>query len=664
MAEPRYERGFLSPEQESKAIGLTRGIESLAELVNPYAKNLETGERELVTPQALRMLGSAAQQLYADPVGTVQKADEAMSGMADRMLQASTLRPDQMAFVDGEMRQLTPSDVVGEQVASGLDPTIAIAGGAPIAARAAREGIGALAPEPGTVSMSGVKGRTDREPRVEQEDPFDLIPIKNTEDQPFYSAADSWAMENITAEMPVDKLKKKINRAVADPNSPLNELDRDFLLSYADKAKKTTTFTNEQGREITREVVDPVELKRIVQEESIVPQIKTESINPGRLGPNRQYEDDVQEYNEQYGERFVTNDNFTDKVEVGFIRVTAPTEIIEKKSQELVNPTDPDLIDERAAKQKPLLDELSETQNERENLSMRYSHLDNQVNKLVDQYYRDNNINFIDPIQDHLEGLKAAYPYGPTGGPGFELLYNARQSVGESLNQVEAKRDNLLSSLQSMNNVYRGPQGHAALAPRDGRSNLLFSRFVDQNATTADGKDVLPAIRLIDLQSDYMNDAASGLYSVPEIMPKMFDESSQAYRALQKAAIKEAVLNASERGKRAVVLPDASASNRPDLYKPERMKSLANLVAKELGDGFDVQKLTVSSGTKYMDPENPRKFETNQWAIVFDPKKADKYVDENMKFRYGGLVSLPRRSRGKEGIADVIRKYRREGLMD
>jgi hypothetical protein len=192
----------------------------------------------------------------------------------------------------------------------------------------------------------------------------------------------------------------------------------------------------------------------------------------------------------------------------------------------------------------------------------------------------------------------------------------------------------------------------------------LFSRFVDQNATTADGKDVLPAIRLIDLQSDYMNDAASGLYSVPEIMPKMFDESSQAYRALQKAAIKEAVLNASERGKRAVVLPDASASNRPDLYKPERMKSLANLVAKELGDGFDVQKLTVSSGTKYMDPENPRKFETNQWAIVFDPKKADKYVDENMKFRYGGLVSLPRRSRGKEGIADVIRKYRREGLMD
>jgi hypothetical protein len=667
MAEPRYERGFLSPEQESKAIGLTRGIESLAELVNPVAKNLETGERELVMPQGLSMIGSAAQQLYADPAGTIQKAGEAMSGMADRMLQASTLRPDQMAFVDGEMRQLTPSDVVGEQVASGLDPTIAIAGGAPIAARAAREGIGALAPEPGTVSMSGVKGRTDREPRIEQEDPYDLTPIKNVEDQPFYSAADSWAMENITAEMPVDKLKKKINAAVADPNSPLNELDRDFLLSYADKAKKTTTFTNEQGREITKEVVDPVELKRIVQEESIVPQIKTESINPGRLGPNRQYEDDVQEYKEQYGERYVTSDNFTDKLEVGFIRVTAPTEIIEKKSQEIINPTEPDLIDARTEKQKPLLDRLSEIEESTENLLSRSDHLQRRVDDFVDKYYRDNNILLIDPIEAHVEGLKAAYPFGPDGGPGFDLVYNARNSVNESLKQVKLEKDEILQNLQALNDVYKGTQQHPALSPKSDRTNLLFSRFVDQNATTADGKSVLPSIRLIELQSDYMNDAASGLYSVPEIMPKMFDESSQAYRALQKAAIKEAILNASERGKRAVILPDASASNRPDLYKPERMKSLANLVAKELGEGFEVKKLTVNSSTKYVDPNDvkePRQFKTDQWAIVFDPKKADKYVDENMKFRYGGIVSLPRQPRGTEGIADVIRKYRREGMMD
>lgn len=664
MAEPRYERGFLTPEQESRAIGLTRGVEGIAELLNPLPRNLETGQRELAVPQGLQALGQAAQAVYQDPIGTAQSAGEAVSGFLEEQMQASAIRPGQMVMgEDGQMRQAT-----SEELSSALDPTLGGTFAAPLIARGAVGGLEGLMPEAGVLTSGGVKGKSDRGPRIEQEDPYDLIPIKNVEDQPFYSAADSWAMENITAEMPVDKLKKKINKAVADPNSPLSELDRDFLLSYADKAKKTTTFTNEQGRQITKEVVDPVELKRIVEEESIVPQIKTESINPGRLGPDRQYDDDIREYNEQYGNRYVTNDNYTDKVEVGFIRVTAPTEIIEKKSQELVNPTDPDLIDARAAKQKPFLDELSEIKDQKDNLSMRYSHIDGQFNKLVQQYYRDNNISFIDPVEDNLEGLKAAYPYGPDGGPGFELLYNARKSLGESLYQIRLKEDNILTELKDMNRVYTGPQrDHAGLNPKEGRSNLLFSRFVDQNATTTDGKDVLPAIRLIDLQSDYMNDAASGLYSVPEIIPKMFDENSQAYRSLQKAAIKEAILNASERGKRAVILPDASASNRPDLYKPERMQSLANLVAKELGDGFDVQKLTVNSSTRYKDPElleSPRKFKTDQWAIVFDPKKADKYLDENIKFANGGIVSLPRQPRGTEGIVDVIRKYRREGMMD
>ena len=660
MSEPRYERGFLTPEQERKAIGLTRGVEGIAELLNPMPRNLETGQRELAVPQGFKALGRAAQSVYQDPIGTAQSAGQAVSGFLEEQMQASAIRPGEMVReADGTMRQAT-----GDDLSSALDPTLGGTFAAPLVTRGAVGGLEGLMPEAGVLTSGGVKGKSDRGPRTEQEDPYDLIPIKNVEDQPFYSAADSWAMENITAEMPVDKLKKKINKAVADPNSPLSELDRDFLLSYADKAKKTTTFTNEQGRQITKEVVDPVELKRIVEEESIVPRIKTESINPGRLGPDRQYDDDVREYNEQYGNRYVTADNFTDKVEVGFIRVTAPTEIIEKKSQELVNPTDPDLIDARAAKQKPLLDELSEVENQRQNLEMRYGHLYDNVNKLVDQYYKSNNISFIDPIEDHLEGLKAAYPYGPTGGPGFEMMYNARNSVGESLKKVEGKKDSILLELQGMNSVYKGPQEHFALDPKKGRSNLLFSRFVDQNATTTDGKDVLPAVRLMDLQSDYMNDAASGLSSVPEIIPKMFDESSQAYRSLQKAAVKEAVLNASERGKRAVVLPDESASSRPDLYKSERMQSLANLVAKELGDGFEVKKLTVDSGTKLMDLDNPRKFKTDQWAIVFDPKKADKYLDENMKFASGGIVSLPRQSRGKEGIVDMIRKYRREGVMD
>lgn len=642
--------------------GVSRGIEFLAEGIG-----LETTPEGVGFSGKVPFVESAKRGIAAiseDPMGALRGAGQAISGFLEEQMQASAIRPGEMVRDEsGTMRQAT-----AEELSSVLDPTLGGTFAAPIVARGAVGGLEGLMPEPGVLASGGVKTKTSRLPRKEQEDPYDLVPIKNTEDQPFYSAADSWAVENITTEMPIDKLKKKINKAVADPNSPLNELDRDFLLSYADKAKKKTTFTNEQGRQITKEVVDPVELRRIVEEESIIPQIKTESINPGVLGPDRRYDDDVREYREQYGERFVTADNFTDKVEVGFIRVTAPTDIIEKKSQEIVNPTEPDLIDARIEKQKPLLDRLSEIEESTENLSSRSDHLQRRVDDFVGKYYRDNNIPFIDPIEDHVEGLKAAYPFGPDGGPGFELVYNARNSVNEALKQAEGEKDEILQNLQALNNVYKGPQGHSALAPSGDRANLLFSRFVDQNATDLDGKETYPSIRLMDLQSDYMNDAASGLFSVPEIMPKMFDEGSQAYRSLQKAAIKEAILNASERGKRAVILPDESASMRPELYKSERMESLAEIVAKELGEGFEVKKLKVDSGTKMNDLNEPLslneplKFKTEQWAIVFDPKNADKYLNENMKFRVGGLVSLG--PRGKDGIADVIRKYRREGLMD
>ena len=676
-SQTRYQRGIFP--EDARVSGVGRAIDLPVQALNPYPLNVETGERELAVPglfEGIAALGRGTAEAIRNPVSTAQQAVEGVGGFLQEQMRASSIRPGQMVTdEEGMMRQAT-----SDELSAALDPTLGGTFAAPLVTRGALGGLEGLMPEAGVLTMSGIKGRTNRAPRTEQEDPYDLTPIKNVEDQPFYSAADSWAMENITVEMPVDKLKKKINAAVADPNSPLNELDRDFLLSYADKAKKTTTFTNEQGRQIAREVVDPVELKRIVEEESIIPQIKTESINPGKLELEevserraRAYENypflavqsEIDQYESQFGNRYAGVDNYTGKPEVGFIRVTVPTEIIEKKSQDIVNPTDPDLVDARTAKLQPILDELSEVEDQRQSSKLRYTRFYDQVNKLVQQYYKNNNISFMDPIEDHLEELKAAYPYGPTGGPGFEVLYNARNSVGESLNKIESEKNQILKKLRGLNDVYKGPQGHPVLSPRSDRANLLFSRFVDQNATTADGKSVLPSIRLIELQSDYMNDAASGRMAVPEIMPKMFDESSQAYRALQKSAIKEAILNASERGKRAVILPDASASDRPDLYKSERMESLANLVAKELGEGFEVKKLTVNSSTKYVDPNDakePRQFKTDQWAIVFDPKDAEKYLDENMKFRDGGIVTVP--ARGRDGIADVIRKYRREALMD
>ena len=74
---PKYERGFLTPEQEKKVslLGLG-GVEGIAELLNPYPMNVETGERELAAPGLFEGIASAGKAIAGaikDPVGTYEK---------------------------------------------------------------------------------------------------------------------------------------------------------------------------------------------------------------------------------------------------------------------------------------------------------------------------------------------------------------------------------------------------------------------------------------------------------------------------------------------------------------------------------------------------------------------------------------------------------------
>ena len=156
---PKYERGFLTPEQEKKVslLGLG-GVEGIAELLNPYPMNVETGERELAAPglfEGIASAGKAISGAIKDPVGTYEKVSPALEQIGDRMMQAPGLVPGQMAFVDGELRPLTSDEVVQERIESGMDPTVALTGAAPVAARAARAGIAGMIPEPGVVSLFG-----------------------------------------------------------------------------------------------------------------------------------------------------------------------------------------------------------------------------------------------------------------------------------------------------------------------------------------------------------------------------------------------------------------------------------------------------------------------------------------------------------------------------
>ncbi len=163
---PKYERGFLTPEQEKKVslLGLG-GAEGIAELLNPYPMNLQTGERELAPPglfEAIATGGKGIAGAIKDPVGTYEKVAPALEQMGDRMMQAPGLVPGQMAFVDGELRPLTSDEVVQERIDAGMDPTVAFTGAAPIAARTARAGLAGLAAEPGTLTAFGVPATAEK----------------------------------------------------------------------------------------------------------------------------------------------------------------------------------------------------------------------------------------------------------------------------------------------------------------------------------------------------------------------------------------------------------------------------------------------------------------------------------------------------------------------
>lgn len=163
---PRYERGFLTPEQEKKVSPLGLGLpEGIAELLNPYPMNLETGERELAAPGLFEGIASAGKAIAGaiqSPIETYKKVAPVLDEMGERAMQSTGLVPGQMAFVDGELRPLTSEEVVSERIEAGMDPTVALTGAAPIAARTAKAGLAGLAAEPGTLTAFGVPATAEK----------------------------------------------------------------------------------------------------------------------------------------------------------------------------------------------------------------------------------------------------------------------------------------------------------------------------------------------------------------------------------------------------------------------------------------------------------------------------------------------------------------------
>ena len=127
-------------------------------------------------------------------------------------------------------------------------------------------------------------------------------------------------------------------------------------------------------------------------------------------------------------------------------------------------------------------------------------------------------------------------------------------------------------------------------------------------------------------------------------------------------------------------VPDPKDSAQSQLYS--NVMNNAREAAKRLGPDFEVrvvetlvkkdirgndlpqQEFRKRVGIFHQDADTARRRAEDSGFEVNAEPQIGKGGQGVKMFEMGGIVSLPRQSRGKEGIADVIRKYRREGMMD
>jgi hypothetical protein len=202
-----------------------------------------------------------------------------------------------------------------------------------------------------------------------------------------------------------------------------------------------------------------------------------------------------------------------------------------------------------------------------------------------------------------------------------------------------------------------------------------FARFADIDL---DGERYM---RLTEIQSDLfketraskkgepVRDYKSNVWDGGEELPELYPNMKKDDKPLSSAVLKASVATAIQRGSKGIVLPNSATSDAGVRYSDSNVKKLLNKTVKDLGEGFSYRKVEVPSTTsvKFDDIGNVRDAikKGNQQTItehyVLEWSGISEVPDE-LKFATGGLVSLPPRT--GDGIVGMIRKYRREGLMD
>lgn len=582
MGQPKYERGIFP--QGARISGVSKAVEAGIEALNPYPLNLQTGERELAAPglfEAIAMGGKGIASAIKDPIGTYEKVAPALDEMGKRMVASTSLRPDQMAFVDGELRPLTSGEVVQERIDAGMDPTVAFAGAAPIARGVAAKGLDALAQEPGVLTSGGTRAVSNV-----------TLPGHNTPNKvvdlsvKFKSEHPAFKNMAVSYVEPVDSR----NMAVAERinvGGKMLDLESDF---------KSGRIGQEEYKSRMLELETDANFYDLVYDMKQTHEVQKEM---GHI------------------QRYPKTDNHTGTEALGIIRVTAPQDdIVRASAGKNAGPVD--------IGHDPMFTG-GDTGLSPEDVVRRKAAIEAEMDSLRDTIEQDNIVSGV-PKNIDLDSEEAT----------VFLFEKALATV---------KQKELKGELD-----YSGPKN----AP------LGFARFAD---IELEGK---PYMRLTEIQSDLfketrsskkgepVRDAYSNEWSGGDELPELYPNMKKDDKPLSSAVLKASVASGIERGAKGIVLPNSFTSAAGVRYSDSNVKKLLNKTVKDLGEDFTYRKVEVPS--YYKDDVKV----TEHYVLEFPETSS---VPDEMKFATGGLVSLPSRPASR-GIEDVIRKYRREGMMD
>jgi hypothetical protein len=621
----RYQRGIFP--EDARVSGVGRAIDLPVQALNPYPLNVETGERELAVPglfEGIAALGRGTAEAIRNPVSTAQQAVEGIGGFLQEQMRASSIRPGQMVTdEEGMMRQAT-----SDELSAALDPTLGGTFAAPLVTRGALGGLEGLMPEAGTLMSLGKPVQGRRTIGFSETNRFS----PETEVYRFQTKAD--VGEGTTydvLELNVPFVSRPANHVAANVKTgPVSLKDYQALIRESD-------LLPEERREALRFAemsvdtngnIRPDFLQQTLDQENIVKDLQASVLEPGAIENVRE---DLQR-------------------------------------QPLID--DGRDFDGAPNVREPTADEVSELDLYDIGVINLYPDVDNPTGN------NDFGVIRLTLPKKALEN-KTGNAYSGTVKAEHDKFFTGGKT---GLTEAEARETSAMNRETAPFAFARFDDVPSHFDPETGKTKPVERKKNSMGELVGLKGDMA----LFELQSDVYGAVRKKEGTAPFF--KMYEDMEVNDVPVKAAIVKTAVKSAIERDNAGVLLPSGSINKaNSSLYTTEKMKALAERVTSDLGPEFSYEIVQLpmhrsnwpekfekkysaaeehnievfnnpSAGKPRQLPEPPK---SKHVRITWDP-------DANLEaipFKDGGIVDLGPRPASR-GIEDVIRKYRREGMMD